>query len=106
MIPSDIRQTGAQTLGIHWEDAHESEYQSDYLRLRCPCAACVDEWTGRAKLKPESIPKDIHPVQIQSTGLYGIKIDWSDRHNTGIYTFKLLRDICPCVECRSQKKGD
>ena len=35
---------------ILWEDAHRSPFPHRYLRLRCPCANCVDE-IGRAPFR-------------------------------------------------------
>ncbi|MBI4368546.1 MAG: DUF971 domain-containing protein [Candidatus Omnitrophica bacterium] len=98
--PLEIKQADSETLAIRWEDAHESRYPSRSLRLLCRCAACVDEWSGAHRLNEDSVPQDVHPVRLQSVGRYGIKIDWSDGHNTGIYTFQYLREICPCAACR------
>jgi DUF971 family protein len=32
-------------------------------------------------------------------GNYAIRIDWSDGHKTGIYSYEHFRRICPCDEC-------
>ena len=32
-------------------------------------------------------------------GAYGLRVEWSDGHGTGIYTFRWLRDRCPCEAC-------
>jgi DUF971 family protein len=34
-------------------------------------------------------------------GNYAIRIDWSDGHKTGIYSYEHFRRICPCDECQS-----
>lgn len=101
IIPLEIRQAGDYELAIRWADGHESIYPCDDLRKACRCANCVDELSGIPRLNPAEIPDDIQPVQIQSVGRYGIKIDWDDGHNTGIYGFQYLRKICPCSQCRS-----
>jgi DUF971 family protein len=101
-IPEDIRQVNAQTLGITWKDGHESRYESNFLRRQCQCAVCVDEWTGTLKLDATAIPADIHPQQVRGVGRYAIRIDWSDGHNTGLYTFEFLRKICPCPNCKGE----
>ena len=101
VVPVEIKQLDDETLGISWQDGHESAYPCDYLRKLCHCAACVDEWTGKQRIDPDQIPEDVCPIEIQSVGRYGIRIDWSDGHNTGIYTFKYLREICPCRECKN-----
>jgi DUF971 family protein len=34
-----------------------------------------------------------------SVGSYAIQINFSDGHNTGIYSYEQLRSICPCQAC-------
>jgi len=36
-------------------------------------------------------------------GSYAIRIDWSDGHKTGIYSFDHFRRICPCDQCRAAR---
>ena len=93
--PAEIRQAGTRALAIRWQDGHESLYPVRDLRLACACAECVDEWTGAARIDPESIPEDIVPESIHSVGRYAIQIHWSDGHSTGIYSFERLRELAP-----------
>lgn len=87
---------------IRWDDAgHEGFYPARMLRLACPCAACVEEMTGRRLLQDDQVPADIRPVRIAAVGAYGIRVTWSDGHATGIYTFQQLRGRCPCTACGS-----
>lgn len=60
------------------------------LRYACPCASCVDEMTGKRTLKKETLKPDVRPTKIEPVGRYGIHIDWSDRHRTGMYHFDSL----------------
>ena len=93
ITPTEIRQAGSDRLAIQWSDGAASEYGVRKLRLACACAHCIDEWTGTAILEPKSVPDDVHPVQIASVGRYGIRIDWSDGHTAGIYSFRRLREL-------------
>lgn len=34
------------------------------LRIKCKCAACIDEINGRQILKPENVPRDVFPTNI------------------------------------------
>ena len=86
-------------IGIVWQDGHESYYDSHDLRCACSCATCVDEMSGRKTLEDNSVPRDVRASEIRPVGNYGLSVVWSDGHDTGIYTFKRLRDSCPCDEC-------
>jgi ATP-binding protein involved in chromosome partitioning len=87
-------------LNIEWdENGHVGFYPARALRLACPCAACVEEMSGRPLLDPATVPSDIRPVSVALVGAYGIKIQWSDGHSTGIYTFERLLESCPCARC-------
>jgi DUF971 family protein len=91
--PTSIRQEGARELAITWADGRESLYAVRELRLACGCATCVDEWTGEERLDPASVPEDVHPLRVAPVGRYGIRIHWSDGHETGIYPFRRLREL-------------
>ena len=84
---------------ILWEDAHRSPFPHRYLRLRCPCANCVDEMSGKRTLDPDTVPKDVKAVDQLPAGKYGVQFLWTDAHYTGIYTYKVLRAACPCIIC-------
>ena len=99
VTPAEFCQVGEQTFGIRWQDGHESSYPCYWLRINCPCAACVDELTGTRRVRPDLVPTDVHPMRVQSVGRYAIQIRWSDEHSTGIYTFDFLRAHCPCHKC-------
>lgn len=86
-------------LRIVWRDGHVSEYRPRSIRLACPCAGCVDEFTGRPILHPGSVPSDINPVAIDYVGRYALKFTWPDGHDTGMYPWDLLRSLCPCDAC-------
>ena len=92
-VPTDIRQADPETLGITWDDGSESLYDVRELRLRCPCANCVDEMTGEARLDPATVPADVKPLSVRSVGNYAISIRWSDGHDTGIYSFDRLKEL-------------
>jgi ATP-binding protein involved in chromosome partitioning len=88
---------------IEWDAAgHQALYPARDLRLACPCAACVDEMSGRALLDPAVVPGDVRPLSVALVGAYGIQVQWSDGHGTGIYTFQRLLAACPCPACRQR----
>jgi DUF971 family protein len=43
-------------------------------------------------------------VHLEAVGNYAIAFTWQDGHNTGIYSFRLLRKLCPCEACGGEKR--
>jgi DUF971 family protein len=89
-------------LAVAWSDGHRSLYPLKLLRERCPCAGCVDEWTGKRTVDPAAIPADIRPLEMKPVGRYAVQIGWSDGHSTGIYSWDLLLRI----DAESQERKD
>ncbi len=94
-------------LTITWSDGHISVYPFSLLRAACPCAACRG---GHENMSLEPVPSvfDVHLDDSPSTriqdvravGTYAIAIVWEDGHSDGIYTWRYLRALCPCPQCR------
>jgi ATP-binding protein involved in chromosome partitioning len=97
--PEQVEVAQSGELNMEWPDGHKSIYTPYHLRVNCHCAACVDEATGLKTLDDALIPLDIKITGVNPIGRYAIAIAFSDGHNTGIYTFKRLRDLCECPEC-------
>jgi ATP-binding protein involved in chromosome partitioning len=88
-----FRQRDARTLSVLWEDGHRDDFDVRDLRLACHCALCIEEMSGRKLLDPKTVRPDVSPQVISSIGNYAIGIDWNDDHNSGIYSFNLLRSL-------------
>ena len=92
--PREILQESASLLRITWADARVCDYHAARLRRACPCAQCVNEWTGQRTLRPESISDEVEINDLSIVGRYALNFRWSDGHETGIYSFQYLRDLC------------
>jgi DUF971 family protein len=101
-IPQEIK-TSNGIVTILWSDRHHSRYEARELRLGCRCAGCVDEWTHESLIKADRIPQTLTPKAIEVMGNYALHFDWSDGHNTGIYTYDYLREVCACDECKTKR---
>ncbi len=88
-----FRQRDARTLSMLWEDGRRDDFDVRDLRLACHCALCIEEMSGRKLLDPKTVRPDVSPRVISSIGNYAIGIDWSDGHNSGIYSFNHLRSL-------------
>lgn len=88
-----LRRAG-RGIAFTWSDGLVAELAPRQLRVRCPCAACVSETTGRRLLDPWSVPADLGLQDMQPVGRYAYRILFSDSHDSGIYTLELLRELC------------
>ncbi len=104
--PKDMSWVDKGVLGIEWSDGHHAIYHVRHLRLHCPCAACVDEWTGARRLAPDEVPLLIMLRDIEPVGRYALQFKWSDGHDTGIYSYNLLRRLCQCNSCQPVKVSE
>jgi DUF971 family protein len=98
--PLAVWQAADDALGILWGDGARTYHGAFALRQACPCAGCVEEWTGRRMPALDSVPADVRPVTIRSVGRYALQPVWSDGHRTGLYSFKELRRGVGAVELR------
>ena len=80
-------------LEIQWSDGRKYLLPFRFLREHCPCAGCVDEITGKRILDVNTIPDDLHPTDLTFSGNYALKINWSDNHNTGLFTWQYLSKL-------------
>lgn len=101
IIPVHLDLKKEEKLTIRWQDGTESVYPISYLRTMCPCAMCKTVREEQAVKKPllQILPGNFtespRAVGAEMVGNYALKIEWSDGHSSGIYSFRYLRDIAP-----------
>ena len=99
--PVEIRhERQARRVVVTWDDSHSSIFPLDYLRSWCPCASCQGHAPDAKYLGIEG--QEL--VHLDGVGNYAISLTWQDGHNTGIYSFRLLRQLCPCEACGGAKR--
>jgi len=92
--PLSIRRDhAAGVLRIAWHDGLEAAAKYPQVRVACSCARCVDEVTGKRLIDITDIDPLVIAEELQAVGAYAIRIQWSDGHNTGLYTWPQLRAI-------------
>lgn len=90
--------TGSEVLGVDLDRQRELRVRFDDgvtcvfplldLRLACPCATCRGR---RDHDQPAYAGTSITALDASLHGNWGISIDWSDGHSTGIYPWTHLR---------------
>jgi len=91
--PTQIIEDSDSQITINWSDETARQYSAPELRRACPCATCIDEWTGKKLLRNESVSDDLTFSHISIVGRYALNFHFSDGHDTGIFSFKYLCDL-------------
>lgn len=80
-------------LTITYHDGYTAHFDLERLRRGCPCAQCrglrdrgEDAWP-----RPGS-PRPLRIEDARRHGAWGIVLVWNDRHETGIFPFRSLRE--------------
>ena len=97
--PTKLSLTPEQTLVIDWSDGRHDLIPVKELRHQCPCATCREKRTqppGPAPLFNVLSPAETQPIRLKGmrpVGNYAYSIEFSDGHDSGIFTFEFLRQL-------------
>lgn len=105
-VPEKIERFGDNGLSILWSDRVRTVYTAVQLRDGCPCATCREKLRAKEKERkesagrPRSLPvlsagelKPLSILRMVPLGNYAYNIAFSDGHDSGIFTFDLLRQL-------------
>ena len=97
--PSDLKLVDGNQLRITWDDQVVQDFPIRSLRENCPCASCREKRQGEStdiNLLPVLQANDLIPLALTALkpmGNYAYAIEFSDGHDTGIYTLEFLREL-------------
>lgn len=97
--PTKLELATPDRVRITWSGGEVREYTVHELRDKCPCATCREKRNA-----PPPPATQLHVLSAAETqplritgmkpvGNYAYSIDFSDGHNTGIYTLESLRKL-------------
>jgi DUF971 family protein len=91
-----------EKLEIEWQDGLRSVYPISMLRACCPCALCKtvrEESSSKPgpllPVLPGNYSSPLSVLEAELVGGYALRLEWSDKHGSGIYSFQYLREISP-----------
>ncbi|MBK7861515.1 MAG: DUF971 domain-containing protein [Archangiaceae bacterium] len=82
-----------QSLLVTWDDGHIATLTGQRLRQSCPCAECVEEFTGKKVLDDSKIGPEMKLLEVSPVGNYAITFVFGDAHRTGIFNWSYLRQL-------------
>ncbi len=97
--PTKLELATPDRLRITWTGGEVREYAIRELRDKCPCATCREKRNAPpppATQLPVLSTAETQPLRITAmkpVGNYAYSIDFSDGHDTGIYTLESLHNM-------------
>lgn len=96
-VPVHIKRDTPYMLAVEWTDGARHVISLRTLRDACPCAHCTGE-----EILGEKVFQGLHTISpgmyllstLNPVGNYGIRATWKDGHDSGIFTWELLRKLC------------
>jgi DUF971 family protein len=78
---------------VVFDDGLRARFDLVALREACPCAECNARRTRGQSVAPwVDRGEGITVTNAELAGAWGLSLDWSDGHSTGIYAWEKLRE--------------
>lgn len=83
----------ASHVSIRFADGLAGRFEVGELRLACQCADCNGKRQRDQPVQPAvERGEPISITKVELAGAFGLDLDWSDGHRTGIYAWSIFRD--------------
>lgn len=106
MVPIRINRLD-RGIEVSWSDGVSKTINGDLLRMRCPCALCMELRGNMSHQKPLTGGKKLLNIlsadppkgeknnitKVWGIGNYALGVEFADGHNTGIFTYPLLAEL-------------
>ncbi len=93
--PRDLQIIGKE-VAIAWSDGSESYFPMEFLRARSPSAEMQGETDILGRRHGGDDRRDFPGVEVVGwsfVGNYAVRFEFSDGHNTGLYSFAYLKEL-------------
>lgn len=78
-------------LEVDFDDGRSFSYPAEFLRVLSPSAEVQGHGPGQKQTVPGR--REVGILGLESVGNYAVRILFDDRHDSGIYSWKYLREI-------------
>lgn len=82
----------SRRLALRFSDGTEGELSAEYLRVHSPSAEVKGHAAGEGILVAGK--RDVAIERVEPVGRYAVRLVFDDGHNTGLYTWPILYELC------------
>ena len=92
MTPTEIKlRKKSHLLTVSFEDGASFDYTFEYLRVHSPSADVKGHGPGQETLQTGK--EDVQITAVEPVGHYAVRLVFDDGHDTGLFTWKYLREL-------------
>ena len=100
--PAELRfRKASAELLVRFDDGYEGAIPYELLRIESPSAETKGH--GAERPPPPSKKRNVNVTGAEPVGRYAVRIRIDDGHDTGLYTWSLLRDLAEQKDARMTK---
>ena len=93
MIPTNVKfHKKDGSLELVYSDANSFTLSGEFLRVHSPSAEVRGHGPGEEVLQHGK--KEVKVTSLEAAGHYALLIHFDDGHNTGIYSWSYLKELC------------
>lgn len=93
MIPKQLKLNRSEgSLTLAYPDGRTFTLSGEYLRVHSPSAEVRGHGPGQEVLQYGK--KNVKVRELEKAGNYAVRIQFDDGHDTGIYSWTYLHDLC------------
>ena len=91
--PTDLKyHKRSRELEVRFDDGMNARLSAEFLRVHSPSAEVKGHAAGEGILVTDK--ETVGIKAIEPVGLYAVRIVFDDGHNTGLYTWAVLYEMC------------
>ena len=90
--------TQSRCLAVQWGDGRTDTLPFEYLRVHSPSAEVRGHGPGQAQLQHGK--REVRITRIDPVGHYALKLVFSDGHDSGLYSWRYLRELGDTKDAR------
>ncbi|MCH7815566.1 MAG: DUF971 domain-containing protein [Proteobacteria bacterium] len=91
--PTDIKlHRKSATLELAWADGSSHQLSAEFLRVHSPSAEVRGHGKGQEILQFGK--RQVKLVHVEAVGNYAVKLSFDDGHESGIYSWTYLHELC------------
>jgi DUF971 family protein len=96
-IPSLIKfHSKSQMLELAWDNQLSQQLPAELLRVLSPSAEVRGHGVGNEVLQVGK--RNVRILKLEPTGNYALKITFDDGHDSGLFNWEYLQDLCQNIE--------